>query len=75
MLGQLGIKEHWGIIYVHEQKLGIGECIRRLMDYAFTVEAEGMRNRSEGLLQDRGEDLVLLTVKARIFPEVRSDEG
>lgn len=42
-------KEHWGIIYVHEQKLSIGECIRRLMAYALAVEAEEMKNRLEFL--------------------------
>jgi predicted nuclease of predicted toxin-antitoxin system len=25
-------REHWGVIYVHEQKLSVGECIRRLAD-------------------------------------------
>jgi hypothetical protein len=43
------VQEHWGIIYVHEQKLSIGECIRRLLDYALLLEAEDMRNRVEFL--------------------------
>lgn len=42
-------KQHWGVIYVHEQKLGIGECIRRLVDYALFLQAEDMRNRIEFL--------------------------
>ncbi len=42
-------KEHWGIIYVQEQKLGIGECIRRLLDYALMLEAEELKNRIEFL--------------------------
>ena len=42
-------KEHWGVIYVQEQKLGIGECIRRLLDYALVLEAEEMKNRIEFL--------------------------
>jgi uncharacterized protein DUF5615 len=36
--------EHWGIIYVQEQKLGIGEGIRRLLDYALVMEAEEMKD-------------------------------
>lgn len=42
-------KEHWGIIYVHQNKLSIGECIRRLMDYAVILEAEDMKNCVEFL--------------------------
>lgn len=42
-------KEHWGVIYVHEQKLGIDECIRRLMSYALAVEAEDMKSQVEFL--------------------------
>ena len=42
-------QEHWGVIYVHEQKLSIGECIRRLMAYALAVEVEEMKNRIEFL--------------------------
>jgi len=42
-------KEHWGVIYVHEQKLGIGECIRRLVDYALFLDADEMKNRIEFL--------------------------
>lgn len=42
-------KEHWGIIYVHEQKFGIGECIRRLLDYVLTLAPEEMKGRVEFL--------------------------
>lgn len=42
-------QEHWGIIYVPEQKLSIGECIRRLAQYALIAEAEDMKNRVEFL--------------------------
>lgn len=38
-------KEHWGVIYVHEQKLAIGECIRRLLDIALILKAEDLKNR------------------------------
>ena len=36
-------KEHWGMVYVHQKRLSIGECIRRLMDYAIILEAEDMK--------------------------------
>ena len=42
-------REHWGVIYVQEQKLGIGECIRRLVEYALFLSAEDMKNRIEFL--------------------------
>ncbi len=42
-------KEHWGIIYVHQYKHSIGECIRHLMDYALILEADDMKNRVEFL--------------------------
>jgi hypothetical protein len=42
-------KEHWGVIFVHEQRLGIGECIRRLIDYALFLQAEDMKNQIEFL--------------------------
>ncbi len=42
-------KEHEGIIYVHEQKYSVGECIRHLMDYALALKAEDMKNRVEFL--------------------------
>jgi len=38
-------KQHPGIIYVHQQKLTIGECIRRLKAIAETKSPEEMRNR------------------------------
>ena len=45
---QLG-KEHWGVFYVYQDDLSIGECIRRLKDYANILEAEDMKNRVEFL--------------------------
>ncbi len=42
-------KEHWGILYVPQQKLGIGECISRLLDYALLVDSDEMKNRIEFL--------------------------
>ena len=38
-----------GVIYVHQDQLSIGECIRRLKDYADILEAEDMQNRVEFL--------------------------
>ena len=37
--------EHWGIIYVHQQHLSIGECIRRLKTMVETMSPEEMHNR------------------------------
>jgi len=42
-------REHWGVIYAHIGQLTVGECIRRLMDYALFMEAEEMKNRVEFL--------------------------
>lgn len=42
-------KTHWGIIYVHEQKLSVGECIRRLASYDLLTDPEKMKNRIEFL--------------------------
>lgn len=42
-------KEHWGVIYVHQDSLSIGECIRRLKDYADILEAEDMKDHVEFL--------------------------
>ena len=42
-------REHWGILYVHQYKLGIGECLRRLMKYALLLTPDDMRNRLEFL--------------------------
>lgn len=38
-------REHPGIIYVHQQKLSVGECIKRLKAIAETKSPEEMRNR------------------------------
>jgi predicted nuclease of predicted toxin-antitoxin system len=40
---------HSGVIYVHQDNLSIGECIRRLKDYAAALKAEDMKNRVEFL--------------------------
>jgi len=37
--------EHWGIIYVHQEHLSIGECIRRLKAIVETTSPEEMHNR------------------------------
>jgi len=37
-------REHSGIIYVHQQKLSVGECIKRLKAIAETKSPEEMRN-------------------------------
>jgi len=37
-------REHPGIIYVHQQKLSVGECIKRLKAIAETKSPEEMRN-------------------------------
>lgn len=42
-------KEHWGVIYVHQDSLSIGECIRRLKDYVDILEAEDMIGHVEFL--------------------------
>ena len=42
-------KEHWGIIFVHERKLTMGECIRRLALYPQVAQAEDMKNRVDFL--------------------------
>jgi predicted nuclease of predicted toxin-antitoxin system len=38
-------KKHLGIIYVHQQKLTIGECIKKLKFIAETKTAEEMQNQ------------------------------
>ena len=42
-------KPHGGVIYVHQDKLSVGGCIRRLVDYALILDAEGMNNQVEFL--------------------------
>ncbi|MBU4076162.1 MAG: hypothetical protein KKI06_05585 [Euryarchaeota archaeon] len=37
--------EHCGIIYVHQEHLSIGECIRRLKAIVETMSPEEMQNR------------------------------
>lgn len=38
-------KSHWGIIYVHQRKLSVGECIRTLKVIAETTEPEEIKNK------------------------------
>ena len=42
-------KTHWGVIYVHQRKYGIGECIRRLKVLADLFEPEDFVNHIEFL--------------------------
>lgn len=42
-------KEHWGVIYVEMNRLGIGECIKGLALYADILSAEEMKNKIEFL--------------------------
>lgn len=42
-------KAHWGVIYVHQDKLSIGECIRRLKELADVFEPEDFQNHIEFL--------------------------
>jgi len=37
-------KSHWGITYVHQDKLGMGECIRRLKESADVFSTEEFKN-------------------------------
>ena len=47
---QAGSSEgHGGIIYVHQDKLSIGECVRRLKELADLFELEDFRNHIEFL--------------------------
>jgi predicted nuclease of predicted toxin-antitoxin system len=38
-------KNHFGIIYVHQQKLSVGECVRKLKLIAETIPQEKMCNK------------------------------
>lgn len=40
---------HWGVIYVHQDKLGIGEAIRRLKELADLFEPDDFQNHIEFL--------------------------
>jgi hypothetical protein len=42
-------REHWGVIYAPQGKIGIGETVRRLIEYATIFSAEEMMNRIEFL--------------------------
>lgn len=37
-------KNHWGVVFVEMNKLGVGECIKRLALYAELMTAEEMKN-------------------------------
>lgn len=37
-------RDHWGVIFVEMNKLGIGDCIKRLALYAELLSAEKMKN-------------------------------
>ena len=43
------INLHWGIIYVHQDKLSIGECIRRIKELADVFEPNEFQNHIEFL--------------------------
>lgn len=42
-------QEHWGIVYVHQDKLSIGECIRRLKEIADLFDQDEFKNHIEFL--------------------------
>ena len=42
-------QEHWGVVYSHQNKLSIGDCIRRLKEIADLYTQEDFRNRIEFL--------------------------
>lgn len=42
-------QEHYGVIYVHQQKLSVGECIRRLKTLAQTRSIMDMKDHIEFL--------------------------
>ncbi len=38
-------KKHFGIIYVHQQKLSVGECIQKLKVIAETIYPQEIHNK------------------------------
>jgi predicted nuclease of predicted toxin-antitoxin system len=42
-------KEHWGVIFIEMNRLGTGECIKRLALYADVLSSEEMKNQIEFL--------------------------
>jgi predicted nuclease of predicted toxin-antitoxin system len=42
-------REHYGIIYVHQQHVSIGDCIRRLKTIVETKSSDEMRNQIQFL--------------------------
>jgi hypothetical protein len=43
------LNDHWGVIYAHQDKLTIGECIRRIKEIVELFEPEDLRNHIEFL--------------------------
>ena len=41
--------DHWGIIYVHQDRVTIGECIHRLKEIGDLFDPEDLRNHIEFL--------------------------
>jgi hypothetical protein len=41
--------DHWGIIYVHQDRVTIGECIHRLKEIGDFFDPEDLRNHIEFL--------------------------
>jgi hypothetical protein len=42
-------RDHWGIVYVHQDKLSLGECIYRLYELAEIAEPADLLNRVQYL--------------------------
>jgi hypothetical protein len=42
-------REHWGVIYASQGRVGVGDCVRRLIEYATVLTAEKMKNQIEFL--------------------------
>ncbi|MBI3762983.1 MAG: DUF5615 family PIN-like protein [Chloroflexi bacterium] len=42
-------REHFGVVYVHQEKLGLGECIRRLKEIADVFDPDDFKNHIEFL--------------------------
>lgn len=59
-------KQHPGIIYVHQQKLSIGECIRRLKAIAETKSPEEMRNHIISVIKSSKDKIQSKTAGKRV---------
>lgn len=42
-------EDHWGIVYAHQNKVTIGDCIHRLKEIADLLAPEDLRNHIEFL--------------------------